>query len=168
MTSPLGHQAWLIEAGYTKLVEEDSACFLGRPKQQLDAPHVMMNKFQGPEDENFKLVSGSIKNMVREAKRVTVAQREGEKKMHLIWSVLLTNNFNLAINIHNEHFMVTRRVNPVFTGREKEIKDLQLSLCPSQSTKLLATWPKIYVIHGLGGAGKSEVALKFAYDNRAE
>ena len=64
--------------------------------------------------------------------------------------------------------MVTRRVNPVFTGREKEIKDLQRSLCPSQSTKLLATWPKIYVIHGLGGAGKSEVALKFTYDNRAE
>ena len=64
--------------------------------------------------------------------------------------------------------MVTRRVNPVFTGREKEIMDLQHSLCPSQSTKVLATWPKIYVIHGLGGAGKSEVALKFAYDNGAE
>ena len=64
--------------------------------------------------------------------------------------------------------MVTRRVNPVFTGREKEIKDLQRSLCLSQSTKLVATWPKVYVIHGLGGAGKSEVALKFAYDNRAE
>ena len=64
--------------------------------------------------------------------------------------------------------MVTRRVNPVFTGREEEIKDLQRSLCPSQSIKLLAIWPKIYVIHGLGGAGKSEVALKFAYDNRAE
>ncbi|KAM0805165.1 P-loop containing nucleoside triphosphate hydrolase protein [Usnea florida] len=64
--------------------------------------------------------------------------------------------------------MVTRRVNPVFTGREEEIEDLKHSLCPSQATELLATWPKIYVIHGLGGAGKSEVALKFAYDNRAE
>lgn len=28
----------------------------------------MMNKFQGPKDENFKLVSGTIKEMVREAK----------------------------------------------------------------------------------------------------
>ena len=129
----------------------------------------MMNKFQGPEDENFKLVSGSIKKMVREAKRITVAQREGKIKSLLsIWSASLTDDSNLAMNIHNEHFMVTRRVNPVFTGREKEINDLQRSLCPSQSTKLLATWPKIYVIHGLGGAGKSEVALKFAYDNRAE
>lgn len=64
--------------------------------------------------------------------------------------------------------MVSRRVNPVFTGREKEINDLQQSLCPSYSTKLQVTWPKVYVIHGLGGAGKSEVALKFVYDNRAE
>ena len=38
----------------------------------------MMNKFQGPEDENFKSVSGSIKTMVQEAKRITLAQREGE------------------------------------------------------------------------------------------
>ena len=29
-------------------------------------------------------------------------------------------------------------------------------------------WPRTYVICGMGGAGKSEVALKFAYDNRAE
>ena len=38
----------------------------------------MMNKFQGPEDENFKLVSGSIKAMVQEAKRITLGQREGK------------------------------------------------------------------------------------------
>lgn len=76
--------------------------------------------------------------------------------------------FKLAVNIHNEYFMVSRRVNSVFTGREKQIKNLQQSLCPSYSTKLQVTGPKIYVIHGLGGAGKSEVALKFAYDNRAE
>ena len=74
-----------------KLVEEDSACFLGRPKQQLDAPHVMMNKFQGPEDENFKLVSGSIKKMVREAKRITAAQREGERKSFALNLICLTN-----------------------------------------------------------------------------
>ena len=70
--------------------------------------------------------------------------------------------------MHNEHFMVSRRVNTAFTGREEEIKDLHHSLCPSQSTSSQATGSKIYVIYGLGGAGKSEVALKFAYDNRAE
>lgn len=62
--------------------------------------------------------------------------------------------------------MVSRRVNTVFTGREKEIKDLQQSLSPSRPTDSQARKSKIYVIEGLGGAGKSEVALKFAYDNR--
>lgn len=134
----------------------------------------MMNKFLGPEDEHFKLVSGSIQRMVEEAKRITVAQREGELPVQAVWSLILFRSFalmvvfKLAVNIHNEYFMVSRRVNSVFTGREKEIKNLQQSLCPSYSTKLQVTGPKIYVIHGLGGAGKSEVALKFAYDNRAE
>ena len=64
--------------------------------------------------------------------------------------------------------MVSRRVNPVFTGREKEIKDLQQSLTPSHATDLQAIGSKVYVIHGLGGSGKSEVALKFAYENRAK
>lgn len=45
----------------------------------------MMNKFQGPNDENFKLVSGSIKAMVQEAKRITLAQREGEI---FVWAVV--------------------------------------------------------------------------------
>lgn len=51
---------------------------MGRPKQQLDAPHVMMIKYLGPRDENFKLVSGSIKRMAEQAKKITVAQREGK------------------------------------------------------------------------------------------
>ena len=64
--------------------------------------------------------------------------------------------------------MVSRRVNTVFTGREKELKKLQHSLSSSDSTHSQVIGSKIYVIYGLGGAGKSEVALKFAYDNRAE
>lgn len=64
--------------------------------------------------------------------------------------------------------MVSRRVNTVFTGREKEIKDLEQSLSPSRSTNSQATVSKIYVIYDMGGSGKSEVALRFAYKNRAE
>ena len=38
----------------------------------------MMNKFCGPTDANFELVSSTIKEMVREAQRIALAQREGE------------------------------------------------------------------------------------------
>ena len=78
----------------------------------------------------------------------------------------LTDVFNLAVNIHNEHFMVSRRVNSVFTGRKEEMEDLRESLYPSCTKNSNAIESKIYVIYGLGGAGKSEVALKFAYENR--
>ena len=134
----------------------------------------MMNKFLGPNDANFELVSSTIKEMVGEAKRITLVQREGKisswavKEPTSFRSFSLTDTFNLAVNIHNEHFMISRRVNTVFTGREKEIKNLQQSLSLSHSTNSQVTGSKIYVIYGLGGAGKSEVALKFAYDNRTE
>lgn len=64
--------------------------------------------------------------------------------------------------------MVSRLVNTLFTGRKEEIETLQQSLCPSRSTGPQIVSARIYVIHGMGGAGKSEVALKFAYDNREE
>ena len=58
-------------------MEEDSACLFGRPKQILDAPHSMMNKFFGPSDANFLLVGNTIKFMVDEAKIIADSQREG-------------------------------------------------------------------------------------------
>lgn len=64
--------------------------------------------------------------------------------------------------------MVSRRPNPLFTGREEELSKLKQALCPSFSNTASSTVPKIYVIHGMGGAGKSEVALKFGHENRPE
>lgn len=43
----------------------------------LDAPHSKMNKFIGPSDTNFGLVSNAIKKMVEQAKSIALSQREG-------------------------------------------------------------------------------------------
>ena len=64
--------------------------------------------------------------------------------------------------------MVSRRPNPLFTGREDELKKLESSLCPALSTIGHTAVPKIYVINGMGGAGKSEIAVKFAHENRSK
>lgn len=154
-----------------QLVEEDSACLLGLPNQLLDAPHSLMNKFFGPSDANFGLVSNVIKKMVEEAKSIATIQREG-----INWSSISKSSsacwgnayFHLAYHLHNEHFMVYRRLNPFFTGREEELRKLQQALCASHSTIRDTAVLKTYVIHGMGGAGKSEVALKFAHENRPE
>lgn len=61
----------------------------------------------------------------------------------------------------------SRLVNTLFTGREEDLERLKRALCPSFLT-ITYTIPKIYVIHGMGGAGKSEVALKFIHQQRPE
>lgn len=64
--------------------------------------------------------------------------------------------------------MVFRRPNPLFTGRKDELGKLEKALSPMTSKKRQKTKADIYVIYGMGGAGKSEVALNFAYDHRPE
>ena len=58
-------------------MEQESACLFGRPRKMLDAPHSMMNKFDGPSNANFLSVSYVIKKMVERAKKIAVSQREG-------------------------------------------------------------------------------------------
>ena len=151
-------------------MEEESACLFGHPKQMLDAPHVMMNKFFGPSDANFGLVSNAIKTMVEQAKTIAFSQQQGT-------FCFLSNGFGMRrvmthlfaeCHLHNEHFMVSRRPNPLFTGREDKLKKLKQALCPALSTINHTAVPKIYVINGMGGAGKSEIAIKFAHENRSE
>ena len=78
----------MVDANGTQLVEEDSATITGYEKCSLDAPHSMMNKFHGPSDANFGLVSSAIKKMVGTALKITLSQREGT---HLS-SMALTSN----------------------------------------------------------------------------
>jgi hypothetical protein len=47
-----------------KLVNRVSACLDCHEHIPLDVRHAMMNKYRGPEDPNFKLVSGRIKDIV--------------------------------------------------------------------------------------------------------
>lgn len=64
--------------------------------------------------------------------------------------------------------MISRRPNPKFTGREEELRKLEKALCFPLSTTVHYIVPRIYVVHGMGGAGKSEVAVKFAHEKRLE
>lgn len=64
--------------------------------------------------------------------------------------------------------MVSRRPNPLFTGRKDELDKLKKALSPLTPKDKQNTKANIYVLFGMGGAGKSEVALNFAYDHRPE
>ena len=66
----------------------------------------------------------------------------------------------------NSHFMVSRRPNPHFTGRKDELDKLHKALSPLIPKDKPNYEADIYVLYGMGGAGKSEVAVNFTYESR--
>ncbi|THX51502.1 purine and uridine phosphorylase, partial [Aureobasidium pullulans] len=68
-------------------------------------------------------------------------------------------------SIGNRHWLVPRRSNPFFTGRETTLKRMTEQLIPDHNAKTQILRP-ISVLQGIGGSGKSEVAIKFAEENR--
>lgn len=78
---------WLARTDSKQLVEEDSATIMGHEKRSLDAPHIRMNKFDGPNDANFGLVSSAIKEMTAKSREIALSQREGT-----YWSFIANPN----------------------------------------------------------------------------
>ena len=62
-----------------QLVSKESACLDGHKRVPLDVRHARMNKFRGPEDTNFKLVSGYLKE-IADNSRITQCRTEEEVK----------------------------------------------------------------------------------------
>jgi tetratricopeptide (TPR) repeat protein len=60
---------------------------------------------------------------------------------------------------------VPRARNPNFTGREEMLADLRAALTSGQAAALTQV-PQ--AIHGLGGVGKTQLAIEYAYRHRAE
>ncbi|KAL8921610.1 MAG: hypothetical protein Q9172_003935 [Xanthocarpia lactea] len=72
-----------------------------------------------------------------------------------------------ASRFRNKHFEVPRNPSSAFTGREEICKQLQAH-CLLSSKLNPRRQQKRFVIHGLGGSGKTQVCLKFAQDHREE
>ena len=65
----------------------------------------------------------------------------------------------------NKHFEIPFDVSPYFTGRDDICRELRESCLPPED--LSAPNPqRRFVLYGLGGSGKTQIALKFASDHR--
>ncbi|KAK4663369.1 hypothetical protein QC763_0097850 [Podospora pseudopauciseta] len=120
------------------LVTESSACLHGFPRQGLDATHSGMNKFQGPECPNFKLVKDAVRKLAGDASIVLKLRKNSTVKGH--WIVRFGRNKE-------------------FVGRESILEDLFKRVLPSGDEDDCQRT----AIEGLGGVGKTQIALETAY-----
>ncbi|RKL04917.1 hypothetical protein BFJ70_g17166 [Fusarium oxysporum] len=119
------------------LVTESSACLLGFPSLPLDVTHSGMNKFDGPGNSRYKLVKDQIRRMANDA-----------------WTAL-----NRRQSSPRQHWMVPFERNEGFVGREDVLRLLLDRISPSANKDACQRT----VIQGLGGIGKTQIALEVAF-----
>ncbi|KAK0711611.1 hypothetical protein B0H67DRAFT_296663 [Lasiosphaeris hirsuta] len=120
------------------LVTESSACLHGFPRQGLDTTHSYINKFRGPQCPNFKLVKDAVSQLAGNA------------------SAVLTRRTNSAVK---RHWIVPFGRNKDFVGREAILTDLVARIFPGRDEHDCQRT----VIEGLGGVGKTQIALEAAF-----
>ncbi|KAI1085951.1 P-loop containing nucleoside triphosphate hydrolase protein [Rostrohypoxylon terebratum] len=120
------------------LVTESSACLHGFECRGLGKTHVMMNKFEGNDCPDFKQVKEAIQFILEEAPN-TLKRREKDAK--------------------KPHFMVPFGRNENFVGRESILQQLLGRIPPDANQDDCQRT----VLEGLGGIGKTQIALEAAY-----
>jgi hypothetical protein len=71
-----------------------------------------------------------------------------------------------AVTVHipltpNQHFIIQRRVRTYYTGRKAQLVKIEAAF-----RNLTLPKQQVFVIYGLSGSGKTELALRFAEENR--
>ena len=70
-----------------------------------------------------------------------------------------------STQLFNKYFEIPRNPSPLFTDREKIFTRLKDACLPANPTGIQSKQRR-YVLHGLGGSGKTQLCLKFAEEYR--
>ncbi|EXL45100.1 hypothetical protein FOCG_13863 [Fusarium oxysporum f. sp. radicis-lycopersici 26381] len=135
------------------LVTESSACLLGFPSLPLDVTHSGMNKFDGPGNSCYKLVKDQIRRMANDA-WTALNRRQSCKVTEIL--LLIGSDQSLA---PRQHWMVPFDRNEGFVGREDVLRLLLDRISPSANKDACQRT----VIQGLGGIGKTQIALEAGF-----
>ncbi|KAG8528660.1 uncharacterized protein KY384_006347 [Bacidia gigantensis] len=168
-----------------KIVDEDSSC-LEMPNEVLvpiDATHSQICKFRGPSDPNFTIVLGHLKRSVRLSEKRAIKsqsstgrlesidrERTSDKAQHFARPSILHDGRRNAIIQQKLWrcgiFDVPHAKNPNFRGRESELERLDSLLKNGSNTTSGSA--KTVAIYGLGGVGKTQLAIQYVHKARAE
>ncbi|CAG7561797.1 unnamed protein product [Fusarium equiseti] len=140
-------QTMFIKSGFLSsfckgfVVVEESACVSGSERLQLQTDHINLNKYWGPQDRSYLSVSAVIEKMCKNASTVVNRQVPGDEPRP------------------KGHWTVPFERNESFVGREDIMRDILHRIPPG---KFRDTCQQT-VVEGLGGVGKTQIALEVAF-----
>ena len=144
----------------------------GEDQQPVDADHRLMCKFDSQQDEIYKKLIKRLQRMQKgkATGRPTVDCKGTSAKVSDAMISVLIQIIIVAVPIrsrqpHNKYYEVPHRISPIFTGRDDIAEELHKSCLPPEPS-YTQKQQKRYVLHGLGGSGKTQICLRFAEDNR--
>ena len=146
----------------TQFADHQSASLNGKRAIYLTTDHSGLNKFRGPEDENFILVRHEIQRLVR-----TAPEKIDERNRCTAHFLMLIRTHRILahssqVHVESETFRVNFSLKGIpvvekFVGRNEEMIRIRQALLPTSGTMRR----KICVIHGLGGIGKTQLSVEF-------
>ncbi|RBR07075.1 uncharacterized protein FIESC28_10821 [Fusarium coffeatum] len=140
-------QTMFIKSGFLSsfcrgfVVVEESACVSGSERLQLQTDHINLNKYWGPQDRSYLSVSGVIEKMCKNVGTVVNRQVPGDEPPP------------------KGHWMVPFERNESFVGREDIMREILHRIPPG---KFRDTCQQT-VVEGLGGVGKTQIALEATF-----
>ncbi|KAH7153371.1 hypothetical protein EDB81DRAFT_687534 [Dactylonectria macrodidyma] len=148
-------------------VVDDHSSRLGLPRaietvESIDADHGQMTKFARKEDPGYRAIFGVVKQFIRSHSQIEVS---GSASLFSTTPVVgqqiedVTAQFKtvtVAQESSEAFFNVPFGLNPRFVGRATLLQRLQVSFFASQGYQKVA-------LVGLGGIGKTQTALQFAF-----
>ena len=114
----------------------------------LNSDHSGLNKFDGHTDANFQLVLKGLQAIKAHDKHTTELVSHGAQKDQM--------------STINKYYDVPRSVSTMFTGRHDIYERMRVACCLTNSQAQLPKTQRRYVLYGIGGSGKSQLAIKFA------
>ncbi|KAJ4009129.1 hypothetical protein NW752_009426 [Fusarium irregulare] len=140
-------QTMFIKSGFLSsfcrgfVVVEESACASGSERLQLQTDHINLNKYWGPEDRSYLSVSAVVEKMCKNASTVVNRQVPGHEPPP------------------KGHWTVPFERNESFVGREDIMRDILHRIPPG---KFRDTCQQT-IVEGLGGVGKTQIALEATF-----
>lgn len=173
MTQIGDHQAFMVEPS-------SAAPALGTEKCGIEADHFGMVRISETGSSRYKTVIGAMKRYCEKApEMISLRWKQAESFLNQLRSNEAFELIGLAFDLHsgdaipeyrganklrNKHFYPPQDLTLSFVGREDVIQKIEHAFFHVRHTTSndLSGQQKRFVIHGMGGSGKTQVCSKFA------